>query len=132
MEFVAAVLAEGTELHVLADQGGVAIVEARLLDGDAFADGHLLPLSEAQKLRDVLDATMQPGAPHGVIAEIQTTAGTVHVKRSAAAVSLTRDVREHANVNLRLLDQVEAMHDALGKAVYAAPTESHAPQRQHV
>jgi hypothetical protein len=130
MEFVAAVASEGTEQHVLADEGGVAIVDARLLDGDGFADGHVLPLSEAQKLHDALGATMQPGAPSGVIAQVETAAGTVYVKRSSAAVSLTRDLREHANVNLRLLDQVEAMHAALGQAIDTPAPVSDAPQEQ--
>lgn len=134
MRHIASVQGEGMLLHVARDADGVWVLDPRLQQNQRgeFVDGYLLSVETAQKLCAVLEAAMQPGSPGGVIAELQTVHGSpVYVKRSGAAVALTADVREHANMTLRLLDQTRAMQAALGAAIDAEPV-SDAPQEQGV
>lgn len=116
---------EGGVLEVLRDGECVVIRDEPIREG--FGQRRVLSLSEARRLRALLLVAMQ-GARQGVLAELHAADGrSLFVKLSGAAVSLTEDVREHASWNLRLRDQVEAMHTALGQAINAEPV-SDAPQ----
>lgn len=127
MRHVASVQAEGVLLHVARDADGVWVLDSRLQQNQRgeFVDGYLLSVETAQKLYAVFEAAMQSGSPGGVIAELQTVHGSpVYVKRSGAAIALTTDPYEHANMTLRLLDQTRAMQAALGAAINAEPDAS--------
>lgn len=77
-----------------------------------------LRLAQAQELCGLLDKAMRHDTPGGIVGVVLTVDGRrLFVKRSAAAVSLTDHPREHAAWTARLLDQVQALRDAIADAL---------------
>ena len=83
----------------------------------AMGEGKTLRLTQAQELCGLLDKAMRHDTPGGIVGVVLTVDGRrLFVMRSAAAVSLTDHPHEHAEWTARLLDQVQAMRDALDTA----------------
>jgi hypothetical protein len=89
-----------------------------LHDGSRFERGQALQLAHARELCAVLNVGMHNGGPPlGIIGQVPVVGGrTLFVKRSAGAMSFTNDPQEHPRWNARLLDQAEALRDAIDEA----------------
>jgi hypothetical protein len=108
---VASIYAEMRLLQVVRDGGVVGIT-----DGSA---GHMFDPAQARTLWGLLERSLSNDERGvGVMGTVMTLDGrTLHVKRSAAAVSIIDgSPADHGLWTLRLRDQVASLRDALDRA----------------
>jgi hypothetical protein len=107
---VASIYADMRLLQVVRDGDVVGIT-----DGSA---GHMFDRAQTRTLWRLLERSLSNGERGGVMGTVLTLDGrTLHVKRSAAAVSLIEGgPGEHGLWTLRLRDQVASLRDALDRA----------------
>lgn len=122
---VASIYAEMTLLQVVRDGGVVGIT-----DGTA---GHMFDGAQARTLWGLLERSLSNDERGvGVMGTVQTLDGqTLHVKRSAAAVSIIEgDPGNHGLWTLRLRDQVVNLRDAIATVIGDASEQPTPKQRR--
>ncbi len=120
---VASIYAQMSLLQVVRDGGVVGIT-----DGTA---GHMFDGVQARTLWGLLERSLSDERGVGVMGTVVTLDGrTLHVKRSAAAVSIIEgDPGNHGLWTLRLRDQVTSLRDAIATVIDDA-SEQPTPKRR--
>lgn len=119
-EHVATVAFDGGVLTVLRSRAGVTITDA--------GGGHTVRVDQARELCELLDRALSDyqTAPRGLIGSVATADGrSLHVKHTGHHVSIDELPDAHSGWTLRMVDQVEALRDALDRATQGSQAPVH-------